>query len=87
MTNVYGPPRAEQKMSFLESLPEIKEIAEDKSLILGGDFNLIKNLEEKKCGIQNLNPASAHFNDLIEDLNLIDVRTSNGIFTWNNKQT
>ena len=27
------------------------------------------------------------FNAIINDLNLIDVRTSNGIFTWNNKQT
>ena len=27
-----------------------------------------------------------HFNDLIETLDLIDVTTSNGIFTWNNKR-
>ena len=78
--------REEQKFSFLDSLSNIKEIARDKSWTLGGDFNLIRNLEEKKGGIQNLNPASAQFNDLIDDLNLIDVRTSNGIFMWNNKQ-
>ena len=47
---------------------------------------MIRNLEEKKGGIRNLNPASAQFNELINDLNLIDVITSSGIFTWNNKQ-
>ena len=73
-------------MSFLDSLSFIKEIVEDKPWILGGDFNLIMNLEEKKGGIRNLNTASVHFNDLIDTLDLIDVRTSNGIFTWNSKQ-
>ena len=48
---------------------------------------MIRNLDEKKGGIQNLNSASNHFNAIINDLNLIDVKTSNGIFTWNNKQT
>ena len=85
-TNVYGPPRAEQKTTFLDLLSDTKEIAEGKSWILGGDFNMIRNLEEKKGGIRNLHPANAKFNDLIDDLNLIDVRTSNGIFMWNNKQ-
>ena len=41
----------------------------------------------KKGGIRNLNSARNHFNAFINDLNLIDVRNSNGIFTWNNKQT
>ena len=48
---------------------------------------MIRNPDEKKGGIWNLNSASAQFNVVIDDLNLIDVRTSNGIFTWNNKQT
>ena len=73
-------------MSFLESLSFIKKTIEDKLWILGGDFNLIKNLEVKKGAIRNLNPASVHFNNLIDTLDLLYVRTSNGIFTWNNKQ-
>ena len=55
-------------MSFLDSLSVIKEIVDEKPWILGGDFNLIKNLEEKKGGIRNLNPASDQFNELIDDL-------------------
>ena len=34
-----------------------------------------------------MNPASTLFNNTIFDLDLIDVRTSNGLFTWNNKQS
>ena len=49
--------------------------------ILGGHFNLIRNVEEKKGGIRNLNPTSVHFNELIDTLDLIDVRISNSIFT------
>ena len=87
ISNVYGPPRPEQKPSFLESISDIKALVKDKAWILGGGFNMIRNLDEKKGGIQNLNYASNHFNAIINDLNLIDVRTSNDIFTWNNKQT
>ena len=86
ISNVYGPPRDEQKPTFLESISDIKALVEDKAWILGGGFNMIRNLDEKKGGIRNLNYASNHFNAIINDLNLIDVRTSNGIFTWNNKQ-
>ena len=51
LTNVYGPPRAEQKLSFLELLTNLKIASADKPWILGGDFNLIRNLDEKKGGI------------------------------------
>ena len=54
-TNIYGPPKVEQKLSFLDSPNFIKKTSEDKPWILGGDFNLIGTLEEKKGGIQNLN--------------------------------
>ena len=81
ISNVYGPLRAKQKTNFLDLISDIKSIVEDKSWILGGDFNLITNLEEKKYGIRNLNSASNHVNVVINDLNLIDVRTSNCIFT------
>ena len=39
---------AENKMAFLDSINDIKSIAEDKVWILGGDFNLIRNLDQKK---------------------------------------
>ena len=48
MTNVYGPPREEQKMQFLDSLRMINGMIEGNPWIIGGDFNPIRNLEEKK---------------------------------------
>ena len=87
MTNVYGPPRVKEKMQFMDSLRMIKGMSEGKPWILGGGFNLIRNLDEKKGGIRHLNPISEYFNEVIDNLELIDVRTNNGIFTWNNKRT
>ena len=58
-----------------------------KPWILGRDFNLVRNLGEKKGGIQKLNPISEYFNEVIANLELVDVRMTNGTFTWNNKRT
>ena len=48
ISNVYGPPRPEQKPAFLESLMNLKALVKGKSWIIGGDFNLIRILDEKK---------------------------------------
>ena len=59
----------------------------NRAWIIGGDFNLKKNLGENKGVIHILKPASTLFNNTISDLDLIDVKNSNGLFTWNNKQS
>ena len=87
MTNVYSPPRAEKKMQFLDSLGMINGMTEGKPGIIGGELNLIRNLEEKKGGIRQLNPINDSFNEVIDNLKLIDVRTNNDNFTWNDKRT
>ena len=48
ISNVYGPPRAEQKPTFLESISDLKSLFKDKAWIIGGDFNLIRNPNKKK---------------------------------------
>jgi hypothetical protein len=55
--------------------------------IIGGDFNLIRSLDEKKGGIRSLSNISASFNNIIEDLRLVDIQTPNGSFTWQNKRS
>ena len=87
LTNVYGPPRAEQKVQFLDSLRMLHSLSEDKPWITRGDFNLIISMEEKKGRIREINPIFEMFNEVIDNLNLVDVRTTNGNFTWNNKRT
>ena len=53
---------------------------------MGGDFNLIQSLEEKKGGISNLSGINHAFNIVIEDQHLLDIQTPNGFHTWKNKQ-
>eukprot|EP00253_Pinus_taeda_P015539 PITA_15539 len=73
------------------SLPRIlsgavsKLISED-VWIIGGDFNLIRDLGEKRGGIQRQDPSMDDFNDLITNLRLVDTPTTNGVFTWNNRR-
>ena len=54
--------------------------------ILGGDFNIIRSLEEEKGGIRTLSRVSTTFNKVIEDVHLVDVQTPNGFYTWQNKR-
>ena len=86
LTNIYGPPCSKQKMNFLESLRMLKLEAGIKPWFLGGDFNLVRNLDEKKGGIQKFNHANEYLNEVIENLELVDVRMTNGTYTWNNKK-
>ena len=53
--------------------------------IIGGDFNIITNLREKKGGSQFLDKYQEAFCDFITHNSLIDAETGNYWFTWNNK--
>eukprot|EP00253_Pinus_taeda_P023228 PITA_23228 len=44
------------------------------------------SLEEKKGGIRKMDHFMDKFNDLIDDLRLVDIQTINGICTWNNRR-
>ena len=43
-------------------------------------------MEENKGRIHEINPVFEMFNEVIDNLNLVDVSTTNGNFTWNNKR-
>ena len=55
--------------------------------IVGGDFNIIRSLEEKKGGSRRLDRDSDAFNNLIDDLSLVDLEAINGTHTWTNRRT
>ena len=40
----------------------------------------------KKGGIRKLNAINDYFNEVIANLELVDVRKTNDIYTWNNKR-
>jgi len=46
--NVYGSHRMDDKLRFLDSLVDLREIHVGIPWIMGGDFNMIKSLSEKK---------------------------------------
>ena len=56
------------------------------SWVIGGDFNLIANLGEKKGGRQFLDKYQEKFCDFLAQSPLVDLETGNGWFTWNNKR-
>jgi exonuclease III len=85
LTNSYGPQNNQEKDIFLNNLSYLGELIGQKRWILGGDFNIILTLEEKRGGSKWLDQDSGKFRDLIDHLKLIDIETRNGSFTWSNK--
>ena len=86
ISGVYGPPSPGEKENFLNSMKIIRRLYLEAAWIIGGDFNLIRSLEEKKGGIRKMDHFMDKFNELIEDLRLVDIQTINGICTWNNSR-
>eukprot|EP00253_Pinus_taeda_P031160 PITA_31160 len=86
ISGVYGPPSPREKENFLNSMKIIRRLYPEVDWIIGGDFNLIRSLEEKKGGIRKMDHFMEKFNDLIDELRLVDIQTINGICTWNNRR-
>jgi hypothetical protein len=54
--------------------------------VVGGDFNLIRRVEDKNNS--NINWPRVHlFNDCIARLSLRELNRSGAMFTWSNKKT
>jgi len=83
---VYGPQRIDEKLKFLESLVNLKGRHGQMPLVVGGDFNMIKSLSEKKGGTRMLSKDLVAFQSFTDDMNLVDSEMRNGLFTWNNKR-
>jgi hypothetical protein len=87
LTNIYGPATSRDKHAFLRILEHLATLTKGNRWILGGDFNMICNLDEKRGGMRHLEAESGDFQCLIDNLGLIDIDTSNGTFTWTNRRT
>lgn len=84
--NVYGPQRLEDKASFLRMLTKLKQRYQHSKIIMGGDFNMITTLLEKKGGLRRLNKDSELFVDFMDSAKLVDIPPNNGLYTWNNRR-
>ena len=70
-------------MDFLNWL---QDQAKQGSWVLGGDFNLIANLGEKKGGRRALDKFQEAFSEFLARGSLVNMETGSGWFTWNNKR-
>eukprot|EP00253_Pinus_taeda_P009631 PITA_09631 len=86
ITGVYGPPSSGRREQFINSFKTIRILYPEAAWIIGGDFNLIRSLDEKKGGLRRMDHFMDSFNDLIEELRLVDIQSINGIYTWNNRR-
>eukprot|EP00253_Pinus_taeda_P015714 PITA_15714 len=84
--NIYNPQKLEDKITFLETLSKIIRRHPRSKCILGGDFNMITTLLEKKGGLRKLNRDAEAFANFIETVKLVDVYPKSGLFTWNNRR-
>lgn len=82
--NVYGPAKHEFSADFVQELSEFCETAV-LPLVMGGDFNLIRNNKERNQG-QGDPRLMELFNDFIGKFHLREIFVSGAKFTWSNKQ-
>jgi len=83
-TNVYGPQVMKEKRRMLQDIENIKDRTRNLHWILAGNFNVITTLTDKKGGTRRLDRYAEEFSAFIDTMELVDIRTSNGQFTWNN---
>ena len=76
--NIYGPSYFPEKQSFMDFLNWLQEQAEQEPWVLGGDFNLIANLGEKKGGRRALDKYQEAFSEILAQSSLIDMETACG---------
>jgi hypothetical protein len=85
VTNVYAPADHSDTPVFLDEMRTVAaEI--DTSWTVVGDFNLIRDAADKNNNNINTSLCQA-FNDLINELALLEIPLLNHRFTWSNKRT
>jgi exonuclease III len=80
---VYGPTDHSKTREFLYELVSEVEACHY-PLVVGGDFNLIRGVDDKN----NINinwPRVRQFNDVIASLSLREINRTGSRFTWTNK--
>jgi hypothetical protein len=85
-SNVYAPIEIQGKVLVWHNIHLVRSLFPYLPWIIAGDFNAILDLTEKWGGTVRLEPSFVLFRDNILALNLVDIKPSNGKFTWNNRR-
>ena len=67
-SGIYGPPSVSSRNEFWDKLVVLSEICGEK-WCLGGDFNVVRNIAEKRNSLSNTRSMRI-FNELIRELEL-----------------
>jgi hypothetical protein len=81
---VYGSPYEEGKQDFLEELHKVM-LSWQGPTLFGGDFNLVRSSRDKNNGNINHKWADA-FKGWINCWGIIEINSSNKMYTWTNNQ-
>ncbi|XP_071727948.1 uncharacterized protein [Rutidosis leptorrhynchoides] len=71
VANIYGPHRDDEKKKLWDTLENFMDVP-DVDWVLGGDFNEVRNREERQNS-QFIERRAALFNKFIENCNLVEV--------------
>jgi hypothetical protein len=85
-TGLYGYSKTQQKPMTCELISNLSKTNTHDNWLLFGDFNLIRNSNEKHGGRESYNSPSSLFNDTLTACDLNDLGYHGDIFTWSNNQ-
>ncbi|KAL7591715.1 hypothetical protein Lser_V15G35619 [Lactuca serriola] len=82
---VYAANKYTERKVLWSSLKNHKGFVKDDPWVIGGDFNVILNLNESTAGSSRLTNGMVDFLDCINSLDLQDINCNGLNFTWNQK--
>lgn len=86
LINIYGPTTRGEKKEVWSQISTFLSSLNNDMVILGGDFNAIRNPLENNGGAGGFNIVHLALQNFITHNNLIDPKFKNKTFTWTNTQ-
>jgi len=86
LSGVYGPHIPGERRNFISNLIKVSGLYKSIPWIIGGDFNMIKSLNEKRGGVRRADADMELFEHTIKDQRLVDNTIINGTHTYNNRR-
>ena len=78
VVNTYGPSAFPQEQAFVHHLRWMDALPKEGRWIVGGDFNLITTLREKKGGRRVLDNYQEKFREILAQSSVVDLETGHG---------
>lgn len=82
LSGVYGPATYHNREEFWEELAALFGLCEG-NWCVGGDFNVVRQPEERSTGA-SMNASMVRFNEVINEMGLMDPPLVNYAFKWTN---